>query len=620
MYTVELGLGIKTRLLAVFISFGLSGYAQHYDQTNSYFSHLAEVNKEWLHHKEVCPEGTIAFRSDVDRIQLHLNLVIEYLKSNSPSNLNSAQLANRMYLLGRLQQYADNKVFPVNKYHTSRQPYFVDDAGTNCAVGQMIDLSGHKQLVAKISAAHNYDYIEDIKTEGVKEWASEFGFAMEELKWIQPAYAPTVSIEQVLDGTNGSVNKVERNYLNGSVTIAGEFTELDNLPCLNIGIYSDNQLTCLGTGVEGVINDFIHQPGEVYVFGELNYNGEVFPAAKYDGSTWNYINIPNRAGAICTSADNGFGYQYQFAMAISHHSIPAYQEIWYFLNDNTWEKRVMLKGVVLDIAASSHGRVHVGHLDSVIVYDSNEMIDTTLTVNNVLLRTNYTNLWYGIGDNISDTVNTVVEIGGALIFGGTCGYQSNSSDICISRYFNSTLQPLLLNDYGAENFSVKTIAYESGNEFTFGGDFYFMPVVGTYGSNLATYNLVYNLTEPIAIFDKAVNSLTYFNGELFIGGSFQTNLGAQSINFLARQLTSVGIDEFSSDETVNIYPNPFTTSIDVEGVENGASYIISNIDGRMLKQGKVMNEKINGLDVLPNGMFLLRLESRGGAIVKKIIK
>ncbi|GLR15982.1 T9SS type A sorting domain-containing protein [Portibacter lacus] len=241
-------------------------------------------------------------------------------------------------------------------------------------------------------------------------------------------------------------------------------------------------------------------------------------------------------------------------------------------------------------------------------------------MNNVLFKSNYTDRWYGISDHISDTVNVVESIGGPLIFGGTCSNQPDSNNICISRYFNSTLQPLYVNEFGTELYSINTIAFHSGSKFTFGGEFYFSQGVGTYGRNLATYDLVNNRIEPIAIFDKAVNSLSYLDGKLFIGGSFQTNLDVQNINFLARQRSSVGVSNFPSKETFEFYPNPFTTSIHLEGVQNRSVYSKISFDGRILKRGQVMNETINDLAFLSSGILLLRLETSDGFIVKKIIK
>ncbi len=609
---------MKIWLMSLAICFSLSSFANNHRLTKSYFDHLVEINQEWLLHPEVSPKGSISFTSDLNRIQLHLHLVIAHLKSNAPKNLNAEQLSNRVFLLGKLQQYADKQVFPINKYHSVRQPYFVDEIGTNCAVGQMMFDSGNEELVAQISKEHNYDYIRDIQTKGVQEWANEFGFTLDELKWIQPAYAPTTTIDQVLGGTNGEVTKIV-NKPGGGLTIAGQFTQLNNLPCLNIGFYKDNQLSCLGNGVDGVINEVVHVSGTTYVFGALNYNGNVYPVAKYDGTQWSYVEIPGRENATCTAANfGGMGYQYE--LAISHSSIPHHQEIWYFLNGNTWKKSAMIKGVVLDMLSSSYGKVYVGAFDSVMVYNSTATIDTILAVKNVVINSQYPNTWYGIGNNISETVKVVAEIGNALIFGGTCSYQSGENNVCISRYFNAVLQPLMLNDSEFETYSINTLAYRNGNEFLFGGDFKNTPyIIGVHGKHLASYNLIYNSINLMATFNRPVNSLAILNDGIYIGGDFETNAG-QSVNYLGRIQSPVGVEELVSETHLNVYPNPFESILNIENGEHGATFSIFHLDGRLAKTGIILHEKIEELHLLPHGSYLLQIETEKGAVVKKIYK
>lgn len=616
------GRRIKVVLITIFIGLSLSFYANNHIPTKSYFEQLYEVNKEWVHHKDACPKGAIAFHSDLDRIQLHLDLVINYLKLNPPSYLNSKQQTNRSFLLAKLQEYADNKVFPINKYHFNRTPYFVDDIGTNCAVGQMIYVSGHKDLVAKISKDYNYDYIKDIHTKGLKEWAEEYGFTLDELKWIQPTYSPSQRVDQVLDGTNGEVKKITK-FNNLGLVIIGDFTELDSMPCLNIGVYKDDQLSCLGTGIDGVINDVVEaeNSGEIYVFGELHHNSQVFPIAKFDGTNWSYIGVPGRDGAIATAAYRR-SYGFKFQVAINHGTFSHQQEIWSYAYDNTWEKKAKVNGFVLDIIGRGNlDIVYAGHFDSVYVYDANAFIDTTFAVNNVVINSDYPpDDWYGINGEISDTVNVVKEIGSTLIFGGTCSSQSGENNVCMSRYFNSVLQPIFISDYGIEGRSVNTIVYKNGDQFFFGGDFHISPSIGTNGTNLATYNLVNNMAVSIAAFDRPVNSLSYFNNELYMGGDFQMNLG-DSINFLGKIPSTAGLkSEIKSNVIPNVYPNPFRTTINLNGVEDGVSYSILYIDGRLAKKGKVLNEKIDQLDFLPKGTYLLQLETNKGAVVKKVFK
>lgn len=610
---------IKTWALSLLVCFSLSTvYANNHLESNSYLNHLSEINKEWLNRKEACPTGNISFTSDVDRIQLHLNLVIGHLKSNIPLNLNSNQFSNRTSLLDKLQQYADNKVFPINKYHAVRQPYFVDEIGTNCAVGQMIYDSGHKDLVAKISKEHNYDYIADIHTTGLQEWANEFGFTIDELKWIQPGYAPTTEIEQVLDGTNGSVTKVVNNSYDQSLTIAGNFTELDGLPCLNIGSYKNDQLSCLGAGIDGLISDVLVLSSGIYVFGELHNGGQTYPIAKYDGANWSYIEIPTREGATSSTANVG-GPGFIYEVAISHSSIPQHQEIWQYLFNDTWHKKAKVNGMIFDMIINQSGRVHAGHFNSVVVYDANELIDTTLIVKNVVISSNFTNHWYGLGTNVSDTIKVLQNVGDTMVLGGTCSYQPSENNVCISIYSNSVLEPLFLNYYYA-NFSINTIVFKNSNLFTFGGDFELVPFsVGTFGDNLATYSFPYGYVEPIAIFDQPVNSLAYYNGSLYIGGSFETNMG-QQINHLGRIISTVGIDEPVSEINMNVYPNPFNATLNVENMENGTPFSILFLDGRIAKTGTVLNEKIDGLHSLPKGAYLLQLETGRGTVIKKIYK
>lgn len=611
---------VQTIFLAIFLGVSFSTYAHEKTPKDSYFNHLSEVNKEWENYIEVAPEGMISFNSDLDRIQLHLNLVIEHLKTNSPSYLNSKQLSNRLNLLDKLQEYADNKIFPINKYHSVRTPYFVDHLGTNCAVGQMIYVSGNEDLVAKISKEHNYDYIRDIRTAGILEWANEFGFTLDELKWIQPAYQSTQTMNQLLNGTNGKVNKVLRHYSGERLTVAGKFTELDGQPCLNIGFYENNQLSCYGNGIEGRVDDVIEKGIIVFAFGKFNNNGNDYSIAKYDGSNWSYIEIPNREGATITAVNKGQGgSDYIFEVALSHSSIPNHQETWRLLGSNTWEKEIKVNGIINDIIVSNFGKVHVGHFDSVVVFDANGSIDTSLVVNNVVIRKKYEVSWYGIEGDISETVNVVQQIGNTLIFGGTCSSLTTESNVCITRYFNSSLQSLFINNHPFLEYSINTIAYNYGNEFVFGGKFELNESMGLYGDNLGKYDLINNGVIPIADLDQPVNSITFMNDDLYIGGDFQDNMG-NPINYLGRMNSTVGLNENIAETNLNVYPNPFNFIINLDGIEDGAKYSILYIDGRIAKSGTVMNEKIDDVDFLPKGSYLLQIESAKGGVVKKIYK
>jgi len=606
----------------ILVFFGKPSYSQsissleHGDE-DSFLNHLLEVNEEWKHHSENCPTGVASFETDLDRIELHLNLVAKSLRSNPPSNLNLEQSRNRLFLIQKLENYANNRVFPINKYHPVRQPYFVDEHGTNCAVGQLIVESGNTGLVSLISKEHNYDYIVDIETVGLTEWADKYGFTLEELKWIQPTYPPTTSIDPVLGGANGPVSEMVYNPYDGSVLIGGSFTELNNYPCLNVGFYKDNQLNCFGNGVDGVVHDLVVQSGEVYCFGELQNNGITYPLAKFDGASWTYISIPSRNEATCTAANNG-GAGYQIEVAINHSSFSGKQEIWHLLNDGNWERKAEVNGIILDIIASGHGRVHAGHFDTVSVFNSSGMVDSMFSVHNVVIKQNYSPIWFGIGSEISDTVNVVKSIGGGLIFGGTCGSQPGESNICLSRYLNGSLQTLCYSPFG-EQWSINTMAYNNGSTLMLGGVFDIIPLVGTQGNNLASYHLVYNTLGAMANLDGSVNGLAYQGADLYIGGHFNMNMTV-NLNHLGRIISTASIKEPISESDLNVYPNPFNSVINIEGVDDGLAFSILNMNGQEIISGLVNDKKILGLERLASGTYLFHIETSKGLVVKKITK
>ena len=81
--------------------------------------------------------------------------------------------------------------------------YFIDDFGVHCAVGYLIEQSGNGDLALEISEKFNYNYIEDIPSSKMLDWAEKFGFTVDELKWIQPGYPPVQTLNQLGNGTNG---------------------------------------------------------------------------------------------------------------------------------------------------------------------------------------------------------------------------------------------------------------------------------------------------------------------------------------------------------------------------------------------------------------------------------
>ncbi|MBC8048167.1 MAG: hypothetical protein H7Y00_15315 [Fimbriimonadaceae bacterium] len=197
---------IKSSTIFLILLLQLEIKAHNYNTPVSAYRHLHEVNKRWSNHINDVPKYNIVFLSDIDHIQYHLLNVENILRKDSPKGISAEILKNRLLLLDELHNYALNKIFPTNLYHSYRQPYFIDDYGVYCAVGYLISVSGHDELARQIRNQNNYDYIQNIKNELLQSWVRKYGFSVDELAWIQPTYAPTTIFEPLQYGTTGPVD------------------------------------------------------------------------------------------------------------------------------------------------------------------------------------------------------------------------------------------------------------------------------------------------------------------------------------------------------------------------------------------------------------------------------
>jgi hypothetical protein len=233
---------------------------------------LLVVNPYWVfsQYDDDALHQCVGFSSDVALIQTHLLLVEKVLSEKKPL-LSAKQARNRANCLEILKKYAQNGIFPINLYHQNRTPYFIDYMGTACAVGHLIIETGYGNLAKKIAKENNYAYIKDLKYPELSAWADEFGFEIEELKWIQPTY-PCVNEKRCVIGkiTHVSAIGMRDGCIGVSPTptkllppyVSVWFRQSTNLlnwdkiiqPCdLGVGKYK-----CTLTDINGNTEDFIY--------------------------------------------------------------------------------------------------------------------------------------------------------------------------------------------------------------------------------------------------------------------------------------------------------------------------------------------------------------------------
>ncbi|MCP4441864.1 MAG: T9SS type A sorting domain-containing protein [Aureispira sp.] len=594
--------------------------AQSYSENQPAYQHLKEVNKEWKHYKDFSLQKELKFNSEAERIQFHLESVIAYLQNNTPNNLEPTSAQNRKSLLDTLTSYAQEKVFPKNIYHPDRQPYFIDHRGVHCAVGYLMKASGAQDLAQTISKEHNYDYVADIKTRGVTQWAEQNGFLLNELAWIQPGYPASTPFETIGKGTNGTIQQIEiKNQFSQEFIFAGDFDLVDSLPCLNIGKYENRQLSCIGTGIDGIINDIhINSTGEIIVVGALVDGGNTYPMATYNAGAWTYTSIPNKVNAIGQLIAGASYYYYDQELVISD-SASIEQELWR-LTSGQWEKVLSVKGEIEDsktysnMGASTLSRMYVGNFDSVTLHRAG-LSDTTFLSTNVILGQS-TGLtvpptWHSVqSTHISDTIYTIAENNGMVYLGGTC---SDSGEVCVSRYMNGAFQPLVENNgpYGSIHNSkgMTSLAVDAANgRLLIAGEFRYTPMMmGYWGNNLMSYDLVSNYTGIFNEFNAPVTTVAVLGTELFIGGAFTelkntSSFGGTSAPMLhlAKLSTNTAIPKIQREHAFRAYPNPTTgdLTIDLKKEYTDVSVRVTNTLGQQVLVQKYTNTNSIQFNVL----------------------
>ena len=231
--------------------------------------HMEHINQEWRLHQDLIEDCSVRFDNDEERIACHLRLVIDQLEKSSTLGLSPKAANQRQALLDSLRTYAEQKRFPINNYYVQRTPCFIDDFNTHCAVGHLMKVSGDGALALQVSKEHNYDYLKNIKTPGVKKWAHAHGFTLEELAWIQPSYGTpsyTFGLGKSIDGPVTSM----WNYNDSLLYIAGGFSTLGDAPCSGLMTYDGEELRCMETRLKGQIQDMAMGHDGLYLVGNLS--------------------------------------------------------------------------------------------------------------------------------------------------------------------------------------------------------------------------------------------------------------------------------------------------------------------------------------------------------------
>jgi hypothetical protein len=175
---------IPSILLALLVSFlfcGCKTNTSAVESVNLVIGDIGYVTKYHAHPNDCT--------SDKARIVSHFDFVIEELKRADLSHLSEEKQVSRAQLIAYLEHYRDRGQFPKNKSNSGKRlPCFIDDEGTICAVGYLVEKTAGRQLAEDINEKHQYEYISEMNDEIVDNWIANSGLTERECAMIQPTY------------------------------------------------------------------------------------------------------------------------------------------------------------------------------------------------------------------------------------------------------------------------------------------------------------------------------------------------------------------------------------------------------------------------------------------------
>jgi len=510
-------------------------------------------------------------------------------------------------MLDVLRQYTLEGKFPQNTFHSHRQPYFIDIYGIHCAVGYLLLKSGHGKTAREISKSQNYAYVREIRSAELIQWSIDYGFTIDELAWIQPAYPDATAYKQIGSGTNGRVKSIDYGYdysnSTASTYIAGDFTMLGDLPCLNVAAYESGQLSCLGGGIQGKVNVIkasYFTTKSIYVAGRLEHNNTVYPLAKFENNEWTYLKIGNSTIEEATALEIWDG-AILYVSGID--SQGKYLNFRYQLypNLNEWDFTGELNGPVYTISCTENGKiVHGGKFDQIISHKTDSVnslpqltFDTIITKNIAIFNEQAYNYepaeWTGITENVPDTVFASVSNFMNVYIGGSASTDSSKSNILLSGIINNVAQPLILlnNQVITESAIYSMAVYGNSQSIAIGGNLSHMEngsMIMYYGKNLFNYHIPSGGITSLGYFNNTVFAVNSKAENLIIGGDFTENpVTNTQLLHLAEKKGIVHTNELSYVEYISVFPNPASNELALN-IPDGQeiSFEITDVQGKII--------------------------------------
>ncbi|MEM6965296.1 MAG: T9SS type A sorting domain-containing protein [Bacteroidota bacterium] len=611
--------------------------------TATVLEHLAEVNQQWTIQDIGVDflDREITFRKDEERIQLHLQLVEKTLRKRNVTKLTATQKANRIHYLDVLKTYWQRGLFPKNSYHPHRQPYFVDEVGTACAVGHLVKASGATDLVEKIRQENNYGYISELQIiyPELKNWAVENGFTLAELAWIQPGYPPLPQAYYEVGnggGVDGKINVMKTSKDGSVLYMAGDFSEIDGVAANSIVSWDGENWSTLGEGVTGEIFTITTDNlGGIYVGGNfiLNDNPQYSNIAYWDGIAWTGIQAGEMGGTVFTLSYGGGGLfaggdfdtidgqpikylaRYQHAVWTNHTRIFNTNPIGY----DTIQNSLAVDGPVYTLH----------HIDNAPILVGGDFTMTAPEVLDTVINQFFTNLayWKYWG-------NTNWEIGlYSELENISCTFRASDGNLYVGGNYDGGIGLGILNagfwEYPTlyeltpdlTNHQSRIHGFLEHNQVIYAfGNIQYVPIIGTYATGLVQIGGINfsSFNAPGGAFDQIVRAAEVFQDHIYFAGDFTTAANAPMNGLTYSPFDGPPTSTYEgalTEKNIQVFNYENQLHIQYENLNSNSTLHLFNLQGQMVRTialpSGTQQVEVNLAD-WAGGMYVYQVVSKHG--------
>jgi trimeric autotransporter adhesin len=404
----------------------------------------------------------------------------------------------------------------------------------------------------------------------------------------------------------------------------------------------------LGTGSASSSSAILINGTDIYAGGNFMNGADVFSFGKFSGGQWtalgNWKGINGGIGVVYASLI--LGDNLYVAGAFNNGAgIPEAKGVGRFhIPSQTWH--------AMGTGITSSGFANALATDGTNIYLGGKFTEVGGVANTQFLAKWDGTSWSPVGTGISggnvnfNSVNALSYNGGSLYIGSNFENMNNISDADYILKWNGTNYEAVGNSNGYMG-AVFDIDFSPSGELHIGGEFVQGRIAKFNGTSWEIIGGGVN---------QVVNSIEFFNNELYIGGNFTNAGGDENADYIAKlegstwvnvaggfnqkvnklassdklyavgHFTDVGgntavdyIAVLGSGSSANIFeldnskfsvfPNPTSSVINVE-VEKASSYQITNLLGSIVKEGLLDSGKNHlNIESLAKGNYLLKVEN-----------